>query len=106
MVVLIADAPPHGESTFPVLGPLHRKFLLMESQVSARTEIVCNDACVVPFLIADDLQRSRPVTLMVSIRIVPQKSWSTDTNRPRPACDRSHHGKAGHHPGAWLSSLL
>lgn len=106
MVVLIADAPPHGESTCPVHGPLHRKFLLMESQVSARTEIVRDDARAVSFFVADDLQRSRPETLMVSIRIVPQKLWSTNTNRPRPACDRSHHGKARHHSCAWLSSLL
>jgi hypothetical protein len=53
MVVLIADAPPHGESTSLVLGPLHRKLVLMEIQVSARTEIVRNDARVDPFLVAD-----------------------------------------------------
>jgi hypothetical protein len=71
MVVLIADAPPHGKSSSSVLGSLHRNLVLMECQVSARTEIVRDDACMDPSVIADDLQRSRREILMVSKRIVP-----------------------------------
>jgi hypothetical protein len=48
--------------------------VLMECQVSAKTEIVRDQARMNPFSVADNLQKSRPETLMVSKRIVP--AWA------------------------------